>query len=69
MVYLISLPLQFHVVVKPVHQDQLVTVSHLLLCECLVRVQPRRVQADLMFLGDLPAFKISVECVECGEMP
>ena len=46
-------PLQLHVIVESVHENQLVMFSDLLFCKCLVWVQPWRVKTDLMLLGNL----------------
>ncbi len=50
-------PFQIQVVIEPVHEYELVSHGHLLLCQRLVRVQPRGVQAYLVLLGDLSARK------------
>ena len=51
---LANTPVQVHVVVKSVHEEQRVLFRHLLLYQTLVGVQPWRVDSQLVLLGDFP---------------
>ena len=48
------LPLQLHVVVESVHEDELIALCDFLLGQGLGGVQPGGVKTDLVFFGNLP---------------